>query len=280
MEQKIVADSSANLFSLPEVPFSSVPLKIITAQAEYVDDARLDVEAMVNEIKETKGKSGTSCPNVHDWLQAFGDAREIFAITITSNLSGSCAAARQAKEQYEEEHPGSQVCVLDSLSTGPEMRLIVERLKELILEGKPFQKIKEAIRAYQSHTHLLFSLQSLTNLARNGRVSPIVAKVAGVLGIRLVGAASQEGTLQPLHKCRGEKKTLETILSEMKNRCFNGGRVRIAHCFNLEAARQLKDLILSSFPSSDVQIEPCGALCSFYAERGGLLVGFADAAAQ
>lgn len=277
MNCKIVADSSSNMFSLEDVPFSSVPLKIITSQAEYVDTPDLDVEAMVNALKNTKGKSGTSCPNVHDYLESFSCAEQIYAVTITSNLSGSCAAARQAKEQYQQEHPEAQVCVVDSLSAGPELRLIVEKLKELILEGKPFRKIQEAIRTYQSHTHLLFSLQSLTNLARNGRVSPVVAKVAGVLGIRIVGTASQEGTLQPLHKCRGEKKALETILSEMKERCFRGGKVRICHCFNPESAGQLRDMILSHFPSSDVLIEPCTALCSFYAERGGLLVGFADA---
>lgn len=277
MSCKIVADSSANMFCLEGVPFASVPLKIITSQAEYVDVPELNVEAMVNEVKETKGKSSTSCPNVHDYLQAFGEADQVYAVTITSNLSGSCAAAMQAKEQYEQAHPDRRVCVVDSLSAGPELRLIVEKLKELIQEGKPFQKIQEVIRAYQSHTHLLFSLQSLTNLARNGRVSPMVAKVAGVLGIRVVGAASQTGTLQPLHKCRGEKKALDTILTEMKERRFRGGKVRIAHCFNLESARQLKDIILTHFPGSDIQIEPCAALCSFYAERGGLMVGFADA---
>ena len=57
---------------------------------------------------------------------------------------------------------------------------------------------------------------------------------------------------------------------------FKGGKVRIDHCLNLEGAQQLKNLILSAFPSADVIIGECRALCSFYAERGGLLVGFED----
>ena len=274
MKFKIVSDSSSNIFSFPGVSFASVALKINTASAEYVDDENLDVAKMVHALQENKGKSGTSCPNVHDWLQAFDGADHIFAITITSNLSGSYASAQQAKAIYEENNPGAKVFVVDSLSTGPEMRLIMERIREWIEEKLPFELIKEKIQEYQKKTHLLFSLESLTNLARNGRVNPAVAKIAGVLGIRMVGCASEVGTLQPLHKCRGEKKALETIFKEMVERGFEGGRARIAHCFNPEAAASLKETILAAFPKSDIFIEPATALCSFYAEKGGLLVGF------
>lgn len=274
MKFKIVSDSSANIFSFPGVGFASVPLKINTAETEYVDDENLDVAKMVQELREYKGKSGTSCPNVNDWLEAFEGADYVFAVTITRNLSGSYASAIQAKAIYEENHPGVKVFVVDSLSTGPEMRLIMERIREWIGEKLPFEQIRDKIKEYQKRTHLLFSLESLANLARNGRVNPAVAKIAGVLGIRVVGCASEVGTLQQLHKCRGEKKALETIFQEMKDRGFVGGRTRISHCFNPEAAAKLKETILAAFPKCDIYIEPTTALCSFYAELGGLLVGF------
>ena len=41
-----------------------------------------------------------------------------------------------------------------------------------------------------------------------------------------------------------------------------------------ETAQALKEKVLAKFPKADVFIEPTGALCSFYAEQGGLLVGF------
>ena len=273
MNYRIVSDSSSNVYHLPEVDFKSVPLKIITANAEYVDDKNLDVEKMVNEILSTKGKSGTSCPNVNDWLEAFGDADVVFAITITSHLSGSFFAAFEAAKIYEESNPGAKVYVIDSLSTGPEMRIIIEYIKDLILEKASFEHIRDSVKEYMERTHLLFSLESLTNLARNGRVNPAVAKIAGVLGIRLLGAA-KEGVLNPLHKIRGEAKTIEAMFEEMKKRGFNSGKVRIDHCLNLNAAKALKEKILSEFPKSDVTIEENGGLCSFYAERGGVLVGF------
>ena len=273
MSFKIVSDSSSNVFKFSGVDFESVPLKIITAKKEYVDDKNLDVETMVNEIRETKGKSGTSCPNIGDWLRAFGDAENIFAITITSKLSGSYASAEQAAKIHEEAHPGANVFVIDSLSTGGEMRLIIEFIRECILGGKSFEEIREDVKSYQERTKLLFSLQSLTNLARNGRVSPAVAKIAGVLGIRVLGAA-KDGVLDPLHKIRGEAKTMEKMFEEMKERGDQGGKVRIDHCLNLGAAEMLKEKILGEFPKSDIVIGENGGLCSFYAERGGLIVGY------
>lgn len=275
MIYKLVADSSANVYSMP-LNYANVPLTINTANDEFVDDGTLDVADMVERIRLTKGKSGTSCPNVFNWLRAFEGADRIFAVTITGNLSGSCAACRQAAQDYERNNPGAKVCVIDSLSAGPELGLILNKLARWIGEGREFEQMVADIAEYMTHTHLSFSLESLTNLARNGRVNPAVAKIAGVLGIRMVGVASDVGTLEPLHKIRGEKKALEALYQDMKDRGYKGGKVRIANCFNEPAGQTLEGLIRAQFPQAEVSHEKCGGLCSFYAEKGGLLVGYED----
>ena len=277
MQYKIVADSSSNIRALEGVDFASVPQKIITKEKEYVDTPDLDLEQMVTELKAYKDTSGTSCPNVFEWTEAFGDADGVFAIAITSNLSGSCNAARQAAEDYMAANPGRKVCVVDSLSAGPELRLIAERIREGVQAGRAFEEIEADTRAYMNHTHLLFTLRSLNNLARNGRVSPAVAKLAGVLGIVVVGKASDEGTLQQMHKCRGEKRAIETLYKEMKQHGYAGGKVRIGHNFNPAGAQQLCDMIHAEYPQADIEIELSAGLCMFYAEVGGLMVGYEDA---
>ena len=273
MIYKLVCDSSSNIHEFENIDYKSVPLKIVTAKKEYVDDINLDVEKMVNEVKETKGKSGTSCPNIGEWLSAFEGGDVVFAITITSRLSGSYSSAEEAAKIYMEAHPEAKVFVVDSLSTGPEMLLLMEHIRELMLSEKSFEEIRDSVTEYKNHTNLLFSLESLTNLARNGRVNPAGAKIAGVLGIRVFGAAT-EGVLDPISKIRGEAKTLDAMFAEMKKRGFSGGKVRIDHCFNLEAAKILAAKILAEFPGCDVKIGENHALCSFYAEKGGILTGF------
>lgn len=274
MHYKIVADSSADLINLKTVPFASAPLKIITDQNEYVDNSNLDVIGMINDLKSYSGKSSTSCPSVSDWLNTFGCAKHIFCVTITSNLSGSYNSAVIAKNEYESAHPECKVFVIDSLSAGPELKLIVEKLEELILSGKEYDEICEDITEYQKHTKLLFMLQSLTNLANNGRVGKATAKIAGILGIRVVGKASDQGTLETLEKARGEKKGLNSILQNLKDLGYKGGKIRIAHCLNKPLAEYLGTVLQTEFGTKDIEIYPTAALCSFYAEKGGLLIGF------
>ena len=59
----------------------------------------------VRALAAAKEGATTSCPNAHEWLQAYGDAEEIFAVAITSNLSGTCSAAMQAADDYLAAHP-------------------------------------------------------------------------------------------------------------------------------------------------------------------------------
>lgn len=274
MKVKIISDSSSNMFSMDDVDFTSVPLRIVTNAKEYVDTTELDVAGMVSDLSTYTGRSGTACPGVGDYLEAFEGYDEIYCVTITSNLSGSYNAAMTAKQQYEEEHPDAKVHIVDSLSAGAELKLHLNKLKSLILEGKAFEEVVSAIEDYkENHTRLQFCLESLHNLANNGRVNPAVAKIAGLVGLRMVGDATG-GVLNPNDKCRGEKKALSTLFSNMKKAGYNGGTVLIDHCLNDKTANSLKELVLAEFPNAHIELGAMGGLCSFYAEKGGMIIGY------
>ena len=272
--RKIVADSSADTLILTGAEFVSVPLTIRTDEKEYVDDATLNVAEMTEDLLRYSGKSSTACPGVGDWLAAFGEAKEVFCVTITSNLSGSHNAALIAAREYEEAHPDRRVFVLDSLSTGPEMRLLLERLQANVAADMAFDTICDDLRGYSTKTGLLFVLESMKNLANNGRVSRLAATAAGLLGIRAVGKASDVGTLEMLEKCRGSKKALAAVVQNMEDLGYAGGAVRISHVGNEVAAQSLRDALLELHPDAEIQVYSARGLCSFYAEKGGLLIGF------
>ncbi len=279
MKYAIVTDSSSDLTSadqlgLPEkIGFGVAPLKVVAGEREWVDVPETDIEDMVDYLANYNGKSGTACPATGDWIKAFNGAMEVFGTTITSRLSGSYNSAIVAKDVYEKENPGARVHIVDSLSTGPQLWLIAEKLKELIEAGLPFDTIRDEIEAYRDNTELLFSLESLTNLANNGRVSPAVAKIAGMLNIRIVGFAV-DGQLDPAHKVRGEKKMFATMVKQIVEKGCNGRKIRIAHVLNEAGATKLKGMLQEVFPEAQIELNATRALDSFYAERGGLLVAF------
>lgn len=275
MNYKIVSDSSSNLLQGTQW-YQSVPLKIL-GQQEYIDDGSQDIAEMVHHLKHFKGKSSSSCPNVSDWLDAFEGHQCIFAVTITQRLSGSYNAAVQAANTYREENPDARIYVIDSMAAGPEMAMIVDKIRTLMDQGLDPDQVMEQVKDYQGHLYTLFCLESLTNLARNGRVNPTVAKLAGVLGIRVCGEA-QQGQIVPIHKARGAKKALNTLVEMIVERGFQDGcLLRVAHCFAPETAQALGDAILEKFPNARFQMETTGVLCSYYAEQGGLMIGFEGA---
>jgi hypothetical protein len=57
---------------------------------------------------------------------------------------------------------------------------------------------------------------------------------------------------------------------------YKGGKIRIAHCMNSVAAMLARDEVLEHYPNADVTVYPLRGLCSFYAERGGVMIGFED----
>ena len=200
MKSKIVVDSSANVYQLPDVDFACVPLKILTDEQEYVDTAEVDAPALAEMMRTYKGRTSTSCPNISDWMAAYEGADEVYVVTITGTLSGAYNAALLAGEEYEQSHEG----------------------------------------------------------------------------IRVIGQASDAGDLEVICKTRGEHGALERMVLEMKAHGLTNGRVHIDHCCNAAAAERLKHMVHAVFPEAKVEVGTCGALCSYYAEYGGLMVGYED----
>ena len=273
---KLIADSSANLTMLEGVTYQSVPMTIRAGERDFVDDETLDTHELLDYLAAHNGKSGTACPSLDGWLKAFEGADEIFVLTITGRLSGTCASAMAARDVYLQSHPDTKIHVFDTLSTGPEMQLLAERIAALYAMGLSFDVICEKAREYLATTHLFFRLKSLHNLAQNGRVSKIAAGAVGILGIQILSTASSEGTIQPVEKCRGEKKTREAMVQHILDAGYRGGKVRIHHAENPDAAGALAASLRERFPEADIEILPCAGLCSYYAERGGIMLGFAS----
>ncbi|HEM3702864.1 TPA: DegV family protein [Streptococcus suis] len=275
---KIVVDSGCDYRQLknlaPDTEFISVPLTIQVGDQAFVDDANLDIDHMMEVMEASKSAAGSACPSPQAYQAAFEGAENIIVMTITGGLSGSFNAARVARDMYVEEHPEVNIHLIDSLSAGGEMDLIVDEINRLIATGMEFEELVQAITTYQENSKLLFVLAKVDNLVKNGRLSKLVGTVVGLLNIRMVGEASSEGKLELLQKARGHKKSVVAAFEEMKKAGYNGGRIVMAHRNNDKFFQQFSELVKSTFPNAIVDQVATSGLCSFYAEDGGLLMGY------
>ena len=278
MTWKIVADSGCDYREITDLAnqttFESVPLTIQIDHEIFVDNAHLDIDDMMEKMYATSSASKSACPSPDDYLRSFEGAENIFVVTITGSLSGSHNSAQLAKKLFLEEHPTANIHVIDSLSAGGEVDLIVKKLNDLIKEGLSFEQVVEAITHYQANTKLLFVLAKVDNLVKNGRLSKLIGAVVGLLNIRMVGEASDTGTLELLQKARGAKKALTAAVDEVLKAGYKGGRIIIAHRNNEKFCQQFTEAIKEKFPAADISFLPTSGLCSFYAEEGGLLMGY------
>lgn len=270
---KFVTDSSCDTINYQDVAIEVVPLKIYTDEREFVDTSDLDIHEMLDYLLAYKDRSYTACPDTQSWLDAYEGGDEIYVVTMTSQLSGTYNSACIARDMYLESHPNAKFCIIDTLSTGPEMRLMIEKMIDLKKAGKTFEEVDKMAHNYLSNTRLFFAFKSLHNLAQNGRINKVVASLIGTLNISILGTASDEGKVEPTSKCRGTKKVIAKLIDDIKEAGFKGGKIRICHIENESLAKQLGESLKKLYPNIDLSIYPARGLVSYYGERGGIVIG-------
>lgn len=277
MKWRIISDSSCDIFDLDHKPddlyFSTVPFVITVDDRDFVDDDTVDVSELVSAMLVSK-KSFTSCPSPAEWIREFGNEGDVFAVTISANLSGSYNSACTAKQMVLEEDPDRKIEILNSRGTGPSLNMIIYKLRDLILQGLTFEEVCQRIHEYMEDHKLIFALSSYHNLVNNGRMPKIAGIVLGHLGLWGVGIASEEGTIKMKKIAKGGKRTLQVIMNDFKERVANKGCIVISHCNNEEFAANLRKAVMSIYPDMEVRIMNTRGLCSYYAEQGGIIVGF------
>lgn len=275
---KIIADSGCDYKQLtnlaPNTLFEVIPFTISIGNQHFRDDYALDIEQMMQVMEASSEAAGSACPSPQDYLAAYQGAENIVVVTLTGSLSGSYNSARVAKEMFLEEHPTANIHLIDSLSAGGEMDLLVNEINRLITLNVTYETLVEEISTYQKKTKLLFVLARVNNLVKNGRLSKLVGAVVGLLNIRMVGEASHEGKLELLQKARGHKKAIIAAVDEMIKAGYKGGRIIIAHRENEKFCQQLIELVKKSYPNALIDILPTSGLCSFYAEEHGVMMGY------
>ena len=278
MTWKIVADSGCDYRTIENLAvdtlFESVPLTIQVGDEIFIDNDQLNIDEMMEKMYATSSASKSACPSPDDYMKAFIGASNIFVVTITGTLSGSHNSAQVAKKLYLEEHPNVNIHIIDTLSAGGENDLIIKKLNLLIGQGLSYEEVIKEITAYQAKTKLLFVLSKVDNLVKNGRLSKLLGAVVGLLNIRMVGEASQDGKLELLQKARGAKKSLIAAFDELIKAGYAGGQIIIAHRNNLKFCQQFSEMVRERFPQAVIKVIPTSGLCSFYAEENGLLMGY------
>ena len=279
MSWAIIADSSCNLRDYtpqaPDTLYAYAPLKINVGGTEYADDVNLDIAELNRRVAEEKSASSSACPSAGEWAELFRSAENVIAITISANLSGSFEAASMARDLVQEEG-GHHIHLVNSRAAGGKLEMLVILL-DRYLTVHPEATFEDAcayIDGIEQCSTVLFSLSSYENLTKSGRMPKMAGILANKLNIRVLGTASEEGTIKIVAPTRGQKKMVAKVVQAMEADGYKGGLVCMDHVDNEAGCQEIAAAITAKWPEAEVMVMPCGGLCSYYAEAKGIIIGY------
>ena len=235
MSYKIVVDSCGELKpeQKSDIHFASASLELDVDDYHVVDDESFDQKEFLRRVKESPNCPKSTCPSPERYMTAFeGEAQNVYAVTLSSQLSGSYNSAELGKKLYLEEHENKNIHVFDSKSASIGETLIAMKIQECEEAGMEFQDVVKEVDRYIETQHTFFVLETLDTLRKNGRLSNLKALVAGALNIKPVMGSTPEGAICQLSQARGMNKALEKMVQEVVAKTKNCEEkiLAIAHC--------------------------------------------------
>lgn len=181
--------------------------------------------------------------------KSFREGRDVLAVVFSSALSGTASSFSVAASSLVEEYPDRKAYVLDSMGGSMGEGLLVEYLLKKADAGASLEETREYGETLKRRIQHLFTVEDLEFLKKGGRISPAVAVVGKLLKIKPLLHATPKGTLGPIAKIVGRKRSLEALADEAVRRAelSEDDPVFIAHGDCEEDAKRMESLLRARF---------------------------------
>lgn len=276
MNYKLVVDSCCDV--TPELTekyaITTVPLTMTLGDISIADDDQLDLGKFMAQMKSCSGRIGSAAPSPMQYKDAFPPGMTSFAVTLSSNLSGSYGSAMVGKEMAEAE--GADVHVFDSKSASAGEVLVTLKIAELIEQGLHKATIIDTVESFIKQMKTYFVLENIDNLLKNGRIGKITGKLISVLNIRPIMGSDGDGNIELYSHARGQKQVIEKLgdIIAKSGKKTEGENLVIAHCNNPGLAGKLTEVIRSRYRFNNIFIMPTRGISTVYANDMGIIMAF------
>lgn len=283
----VVIDTGASIPEalIREYGIEVVPVITVFRDKAYRDKIDLKTPAELFQLIEKADKfPTTSAPPPVDYLEAYRrlsrKADGIFCVAISSKLSMCFDAATQAKEMAKKELPGVNIEVFDSRITVGAAGFIALAAARAAASGKGMAQVVKAAKEVQSRVNMVIIMDTLSYLARSGRIGKAQAWVGNVLEMKpIIEIPASLGIVMPVARVRTKSRAVQRLLEIVKQRVgtTNPLHVMVGHTVVPEEAEQLKQMISDRFNCAELlvcEFNPAASLItgprnlglSFYSE--------------
>lgn len=277
MSYKIIVDSCGEFTERlkKDTHFVNVPLQLQVDDHIIIDDETFDQADFLKRVAASPNCPKSSCPSPEKYMQEYTcDAKNVYAVTLSSPLSGSYNSAVLGKNLYHEEKGEKNIYVFDSKSASIGETLIALKIEECEKAGMEFEEIIQTVEEYIAAQHTYFVLETLESLRKNGRLSNLKAFVAGALNIKPVMGANDDGSICQLGQARGINKALNKMIDIIVEQVKDPEKkiLGISHCNCPERAQMIKMELLNRCKLKEIFICETAGVSSLYASDGGIII--------
>ena len=168
-----------------------VPLTIVLGGRTFTDAVSDDTSAFYALLRDSNGRATTSAPSPGTYMDAIaraaGTADSVLCITVSAQFSAMYDSARQAIEMLRArgvEASPVDVRLLDSRNAAMAQGFVVIEAARAAAGGASIEGVVARAEAMSQRVSLLAMLDTLTFLARSGRVPKVAAWAAGMLQVK------------------------------------------------------------------------------------------------
>ncbi len=276
MEYKLVVDSCCEMIpEMQDFDTESAPLSITLDGVNYTDDENLDIDHFISAMRKSKTAPKSACPSPDTFAKKFRKGMNVFAVTLSSKLSGSYNSALLGAKLAKEDCPERRIHVFDSLSASAGEIAVVLKIKECIQQKMDFDSIVSTVTKFIDEMKTFFILETLDTLIKAGRMSKIVGYAASMMSLRPI-MGSDNGMIKLGEKARGSVRAFTRLVDIIGENCTNFAErtLVITHCNNERQAHFIKSEAMRRFHFKDVKVASTGGSSTMYANEGGVVIAF------
>lgn len=277
----IITDGSSDL--TPEIVnqfgIHVVPLYVRFGQDVLTSD--MDTAQFYERMREEEELPKTSSPSPADFYhmyQSLGTDKDILVLSLTSSLSSTYNHAVMAKTMHEEEGHPNRIEVIDTKTASAGLGLLAVRAAQLAAAGKTLDEVAHTVSDQVKRTATYFTLDTLENVIRGGRLSKFKGTVASMLNIKLLMEANEEGSIEVMEKIRGTQKTLRRLIEKVGDAWSHVDKewIAFAHSNCEERAKAFMKELLDKYHFDQVLFVNMGPVIGTYAGEGGVLISYQE----
>jgi len=256
MERKIaiLTDSSSSIYHIDHgfdnIFFIDLPCFI--GEVMFTDFATNKDDLFYEALANTNMIAKTSQPSVGETLEKFEEIKslgytDIIYIPISKELSGTYQNGFISKGMVDD----IRVEVIDSKTTASILSGMAIEAAKLAKEGKTIEEIVKRVLDLRSKSGYFVTVNDLTSLVKNGRLSNAKSVIANLLKIKPVIELTSEGKLVSLENVRTYKNAIKRMVEHVAQRLDpENGELHIAHTNREDTLEFIMDILNERFPNT------------------------------